>query len=285
MTEAVDLITTRVGSASDAGLRRAINEDSMLAASPLFLVADGMGGHHAGEIASGTVIEVFAAHVGRESLSIDDVQTALAQARSAVAQLPAGMSAGAGTTLTGVVVADVGDEGYWLVFNIGDSRTYLLSDGVFEQISVDHSVVQELVDSGQLDAAAAAVDARRNVITRAIGGGGDSDADFWLIPADAGDRVLACSDGLSGELSHTEIEAILRSETAPQDAAERLVREAVRRGGRDNITAVVVDALSVRSRAGGADIHSTLPSAARSAEADPFDADTRPRVAAGGDRR
>lgn len=284
MSVDADLLSTRFGAATDAGLRRSINEDSMLAASPLFLVADGMGGHHAGEVASSTVIDVFAAHVGRESLSIDDVQSALAEARHQVAGLPAGTSAGAGTTLTGVVVADVGGEGYWLVFNVGDSRTYLLSRGVLEQVSVDHSVVQELIDSGQLDAAAAAVDGRRNVITRAIGGGGDSDADFWLIPADAGDRVLACSDGLSGELSHDEIEAILRAETAPQEAAEKLVHEAVQRGGRDNITAVVVDALSVRSRV-GADIHSTLPSAARGAEADPIDADTRPRVATGGDPR
>jgi protein phosphatase len=178
----------------------------------------------------------------------------------------------------------VDGEGYWLVLNIGDSRTYLLSDGVFEQMSVDHSVVQELIDSGELDAAAAAVDGRRNVITRAIGGGGFSEADFWLVPAEAGDRVLVCSDGLSGELADDEISAILRAEHAPQAAAARLVEEARLRGGRDNITAVVVDALAVRSHA-GADAHSTLPTAAQRADLDTFDADTRPRVGAGGSPR
>ncbi len=276
------LITVRSGALTDPGLRRAVNEDSLLAASPLFLVADGMGGHHAGEVASRAVIDVFARHVGRPSLSVDDLQRALAESRSVVAQLPAGTSAGAGTTLTGVVIADVGDEGYWLVLNIGDSRTYLLSSGVLEQISVDHSVVQELIDSGELDAAAAAVDQRRNVITRAIGGGGESDADFWLLPAEEGDRLLVCSDGLSGELSPDELLAILISETSPESAAQRLIDDARLRGGRDNITAIVVDALSVRSR-DGADRHSTVPTAsAEVADTDTFDGDTRPRVGARG---
>ncbi|WP_461472259.1 PP2C family protein-serine/threonine phosphatase [Microbacterium sp. HJ5] len=266
------------GSASDPGLRRRINEDSLLAVPPLFLVADGMGGHHAGEVASATVIEEFAAFAGRPSLGIDDVRAALARARRRVEALPPGNGAGAGTTLTGVVIADVDGEGYWLAINLGDSRTYRLSEGVFEQVSVDHSVVQELIDAGQLDADAASRDTRRNVITRAIGAGSDADADYWLIPAETGDRILVCSDGLSSELDREAIHGILLAETNPQAAATRLVHEAMLRGGRDNITALVVDATAVTSRTDRPGEH-TAPSAE---VADEIDGDTLPRVVAAG---
>jgi protein phosphatase len=275
-------ITLAFGAATDPGLRRRINEDSYLAAAPLFLVADGMGGHNAGEIASATVIHEFAALVGRESLAIDDVHTAVATARRRVAALPAGGGAGAGTTLAGVVVADVDGEGYWLAVNLGDSRTYRLSEGRLEQVSVDHSVVQELVDSGELAADAAQRDARRNVITRAIGAGSDADPDYWLIPAEDGDRILVCSDGLSGELEKDAIHGILLAEPDPQAAATRLVHEAMVRGGRDNITAIVVDALSVRSRANRSVEHDTVPVSAPTAPVVDIDGDTLPRAAVTG---
>lgn len=270
------------GAATDRGLRRSINEDAHLAVSPLFLVADGMGGHQAGEVASATVIAEFAALAGRPSLSIDDVQATLRRARRRVEDLAHGDGAGAGTTLTGVVIADVDGEGYWLTINLGDSRTYRLSEDVFEQISVDHSVVQELVDRGELDADAATKDSRRNVITRAIGAGSDGEPDFWMIPAEEGDRILVCSDGLSGELEKDRIDDILRTEADPQAAATRLVHEAMLHGGRDNITALVVDAITVHSRRCGSDPHDTAPVGP---SPDEIDGDTRPRaprMAAGG---
>ncbi|QKJ21023.1 serine/threonine-protein phosphatase [Microbacterium hominis] len=260
-------------------MRRRINEDAHLAASPLFLVADGMGGHEAGEVASAAVIDEFARLAGRDAVTIDDLHRTLDRARRRVEALPAG-AAGAGTTLSGVVIADVEGEGYWLAVNLGDSRTYRLSEGRFEQISVDHSVVQELVDSGELDPADAMHDARRNVITRAIGAGSDSAADYWLIPAEAGDRVLVCSDGLSGELDDAAILEILTSEADPQSAATRLVHEAMLKGGRDNITALVVHAHAVRSRSERT-VDDTLPVAPGGA-ADEIDEDTRPRAAAAG---
>jgi len=268
-----------VGAATDTGLRRPTNEDAHLASAPLFLVADGMGGHQAGELASAAAIAAFAPLVGRPSLTIDDVHDAVGAARRGVDALPTGGGAGAGTTLAGVVIADVDGEGYWLAVNLGDSRTYRLSEGEFEQVSVDHSFVQELVESGELDPLAAARDSRRNVITRAIGAGSDAEPDYWLLPAEDGDRILVCSDGLSTELDDAGILEILRAEREPQSAATRLVHEAVLRGGRDNITAVVVDAVSVRMR-------STVPCEKTETVTidDPYDADadTRPRPVTGG---
>jgi len=269
-------ITVSFGAATHPGLRRQVNEDSHLAVPPLFLVADGMGGHEAGAAASAVVVEVFEALAGRESVGIQDVREALELARGRVHALMAGADRGglgqraAGTTLSGVVIADVGGAGYWLTVNVGDSRTYRYAGGVLEQISVDHSVVQELIDAGELDVVAAARDSRRNEITRAIGAGSDGEPDFWLVPAEPGDRILVCSDGLSGELDVERLRAVLDETADPQEAATRLVHEAMVRGGRDNITVVVVDAVGVRG-------HDDLPSdTAPAGTRDEVDSDTRP---------
>lgn len=272
-------ITVVAGAATDIGLRRKINEDSHLSATPVFLVADGMGGHHAGEVASAIVIEEFAALVGRASATVDDVQAALRRARARVDALSESSgSEGAGTTLAGVIVTEVDGDGYWLAVNLGDSRTYLLSEDGFEQVSVDHSVVQELIDLGQLDLDTAVHDSRRNVITRAIGAGSAGEADYWMLPATRGDRILVCSDGLSGDVAADVLEEILRAESDPQAAAERLVRAAIDGGGRDNITALVVDAVAVRGRR--ADQFDTVPSAPAAADRADIDSDTRPRSGA-----
>jgi len=262
-------ITVRVGAATHAGLRRQVNEDSHLASTPLFLVADGMGGHDAGAAASALVVDEFSALAGAASLGIQEVRDALDRARRRVRALEASQRA-AGTTLSGVVIADVGGAGYWLTVNVGDSRTYRFAGGVLEQISVDHSVVQELVDAGELAAADAATDRRRNEITRAIGAGSDGEPDFWLVPAEPGDRMLVCSDGLSGELDSERLQRVLAETADPQEAATRLVHEAMVRGGRDNITVVVVDAVSVRG-------HDEVPvDTAQAAGRDEIDSDTRP---------
>ena len=263
-------ITVLVGAATHAGLRRAVNEDSHLAEAPLFLVADGMGGHDAGAAASALVVEEFGRLVGTPSLGIQDVRDALARARRRVHALEAGQRA-AGTTLSGVVIADVGGAGYWLTVNVGDSRTYRYSGGVLEQISVDHSVVQELIDAGELAAADAVHDRRRNEITRAIGAGSDGEADFWLVPAEPGDRMLVCSDGLSGELDGERLRRALAETADPQEAATRLVHEAMVRGGRDNITVVIVEAVTVRG-------HDDVPvdTAQAAGRDEEIDSDTRP---------
>ena len=259
------------GASSHTGLRRTLNEDALLSRAPIFIVADGMGGHEAGERASAAVVAEFSSYVGRQSLELDDVLAALTRSRDAVDGLSGSAMGRAGTTLSGVVLADVDGMGYWLTFNIGDSRTYRLSDGELEQISVDHSVVQELIESGELSLEQAATDHRRNIITRAIGAGSTGDADFWLFPAERDDRMLICSDGLSSEVSDAQIREILMLEPDPQTAAAALVDEAVSAGGRDNITVVVVDAVSVASRPG-----------VQMRADDDIDEETRPREALAG---
>lgn len=264
------LIVT-AGSSTHTGLRRTLNEDALLASAPTFLVADGMGGHEAGELASAVVVEEFARFVGRQSMELDDVLDALSRSRQAVDALSDMATGRAGTTLSGVVLADVDGTGYWLSFNIGDSRTYRLSHGELEQISVDHSVVQELIESGELSVSEAASDHRRNIITRAIGAGSTGDADFWMFPAELGDRIMICSDGLSSEVPDAQIQEILTLESDPQTAAASLVGEAVNAGGRDNITVVVIDAVFVASRPG-----------TQVQADDDIDENTRPREAAAG---
>ncbi|MFB2579906.1 PP2C family serine/threonine-protein phosphatase [Herbiconiux sp. P15] len=231
-----------VGSSTHTGLRRRANEDSYLAVSPVFLVADGMGGHEAGEVASALAVDAFAALTGPAFLAPTDIRTAFRSAHAAIASLASSGKRRAGTTVSGVAVAENDGSAYWLVFNLGDSRTYRLAAGELEQISVDHSVVQELLDVGELDRASAATHPGRNVITRALGAGGEFEPDYWLVPVEAGDRMLVCSDGVSGELDDELIGRILQSEQSAQDAATRLVHEGILRGGRDNLTAVVIDA-------------------------------------------
>jgi len=256
-------ILAQGGAATHVGARRSLNEDSHLAAAPLFLVADGMGGHDRGEIASATAIEAFLPLVGRASLTVDEARDTFESARRNVDRISAERDRGAGTTFAGVIITEVEGAGYWLAINLGDSRVYRMRGGVLEQISVDHSVVQELLDAGQLTEDEAARDRRRNVITRAMGAGSSAHADFWMLPAARGDRMLVCSDGMSNELSAERIAEILATESHPQAAADRLVLEALQQGGRDNITAVVVDALAVAPRLHDHDI----------------DEDTRPREA------
>lgn len=258
------------GSATHPGLRRALNEDAHLASAPMFLVADGMGGHEAGERASATVIAEFSRYIGRSALALDDVRLALGRSRASVEELSTAGNGRAGTTLSGVVIATVDGIGYWLALNIGDSRTYRLADGDLEQITVDHSVVQELIEAGELSIEDAATDRRRNIITRAIGASSTGEADYWLFPAELGDRMMICSDGLTSEVPDDRIREVLQTTPDPQKAADILVDEAVLSGGRDNITVVIVDAVSVATRPG------------TPIETDDIDMDTRPRESAAG---
>ena len=232
---------TTWGSATDRGRVRRLNEDALLAQAPVFLVADGMGGHAAGDMASRVTVEEFAALAGRETVTPDDVQDCLVRAARRIRET-VGAGRTAGTTVAGVAAAPQDGDPYWLVFNVGDSRVYRLADGGLEQVSVDHSVVQELVDAGRLAPHEAERHPDRHIITRAVGTGAAPEADYWLLPAGPADRLLLCSDGLTQELDDDAIRYLLMDQPDPQTAAQILVQAAVEAGGRDNVTVVVVDA-------------------------------------------
>ena len=273
------MVRTTWGSATDCGPFRRLNEDALLAYPPVFVVADGMGGHEAGEVASRIAVEEAGALAGRPEVSADDVhqvvRTISARLREAV---PDGRTVG--TTFAGVAVARHEGDAYWLVFNIGDSRVYRYADGELSQISVDHSVVQELVDRGVIEPAEAQRHPDRHIITRALGTGPDPDPDYWLLPVGPADRMLVCTDGLTDELGDAEIADLLAAADDPQAVAERLVDEAVRRGGRDNVTVLVVDVAAAHT----GDVESTADNA-RGAQAKPWDegtdGSTNPRVSRG----
>ncbi len=267
---------TAWGSATDCGPYRRLNEDALLAYPPLFVVADGMGGHDAGEIAARIAIEEASALAGRPVVTADDVHLVVRAISTRVREsVPEGRTVG--TTFAGVGLASHDGGSYWLVFNIGDSRVYRYAEQQLAQISVDHSVVQELVDGGLIRAAEAAAHPDRHVITRAIGTGPDPDPDYWLLPVGPADRMLVCSDGLTDVLADPEIAALLGAEPDPQAAAERLVDEAIRRGSRDNVTVVVVDVATAHAVA----VDSTAEAVPRAAQRpwdEQTDGSTNPRA-------
>lgn len=238
------------GAATDVGLVRLVNEDALLAVPPVFVVADGMGGHDGGDVASAIVVEEFR----RLAESGYDPRDAVAAVRSTLAACQArireyaGVQLGrgierrrhAGTTVVAAVLADA-DEPVWLLANLGDSRAYRFSDGVLQQVSVDHSLVQEQVDAGRLDPADVATHPQRNVITRALGNPDGVEADFFVLPLDPAERLLLCTDGVTGMLGDAEIAAVLAGVADPRKAADRLVAAALEAGGEDNATAIVID--------------------------------------------
>ena len=210
--------TVQYGAATHRGLVRAGNEDSYLTVPPIFLVADGMGGHLRGEVASAEAVRQFGVLAGRPWVAAEDLHERLVAAASGVEAL-AGSGPAPGTTLAGVALTHESGRPYWLAFNLGDSRVYLLRQGLLEQISVDHSRHQELLEAG---ADPGSLNVGRHIITRALGAGGPAtpEWDLWLRPAQRGDRILICSDGLSTELTDLLIAATLRSAPEPQQAAQ-----------------------------------------------------------------
>lgn len=229
-------VALATGFRSDVGRVRAVNEDSFLIGPPVFLVADGMGGHAQGDVASKLVAETFAALAQQGVVGRDEVLQAVERAQHAVSAAVEG-----GSTVAGAALIRESGASYWLLFNVGDSRIYLGAPENLRQISVDHSVVQEMIDAGSLTVADAGRHPLRHVITRAIGSSEDWRADVWMLPVEAGQRLLLCSDGLTVELDPITA----RTAADPQQAADALVEAALDHGGRDNITVIVVDVLRV----------------------------------------
>lgn len=227
------------------GARRSLNEDSILVAAPVFVVADGVGGSSHGELASGLVTESFATLAGRDDLTSDDVAATLDRAHEEVlaAQRRGGFDCA--STASGLVAIAMGDSAYWVAFNVGDSRVYRMTgqSRSLLQLSVDHSHVQEMVDAGVIDAAQAVNHPDRNVVTRAVGSPDPFRPDYWLIPMVAGDRVMVCSDGLLTDSPYQQVEQILHRADSPTRAVEDLMELALRSGARDNVSVIVVDVI------------------------------------------
>lgn len=229
------------GAASDTGRVRQANEDSFLVVDGLFAVADGMGGHQAGEVASHLALESLQS--GFSAAGTDVLVRAVEGANRALVDRSAEDPelAGMGTTLVAMALVDAAGRDAIGVVNVGDSRLYLLSEGELTQITEDHSLVASMERQGRLTAAEAAVHPQRNILTRALGIDGSVLVDSWEILPVVGDRYLICSDGLFNEVDESRIAATLRRLADPDEACRELIRLANESGGRDNITCVVVD--------------------------------------------
>jgi serine/threonine protein phosphatase PrpC len=272
---AVGAVRLSVAHLSDTGRRREVNEDSVLVASPVFLVADGMGGYEAGDRASGAVVDAFRPLAGAGYGTLAGIRDALVSADAGVAVVAGSTKRGAGSTVAGAVLIEHEGEPHWLVFNVGDSRVYRHYGSDLEQLTIDHSLGQELVERGELRREDLATYADRNVITRAIGAA-DSTADSWLVPVINGERLLICSDGLSSELDDESIRASLTMGGRPESVVVALVQRANLNGGRDNISVVVIDVVAGGSEPQGE--HPTGASGLQGGLADPHLDDTTIQV-------
>jgi protein phosphatase len=239
MIRATSGVTTHVGQVRDG------NEDNYVSIDGLYFVADGMGGHSAGEVASEIAVRILQeiytdpkVRVSSPGLLADAISTA--NTAIFMEAMHDSSKTGMGTTLTGLAVTN-GPDNQIVVANVGDSRTYLWRHGELRQVTKDHSHVQTLVDRGAITRAEARVHFQRNIVLRAMGIESWVDIDTFPMTVEDGDRFIMCSDGLVDEADDDEIEAEIRLSVSVQDLADRLVDLANRNGGRDNITVVVVD--------------------------------------------
>jgi serine/threonine protein phosphatase PrpC len=241
------------GASTDTGQVRSENEDAYVAEPLVFGVADGMGGHQAGEVASALAVNIVRDRLGAGARNLDVVVAAVVEANASIFQTAQANSAqrGMGTTLTAIAVLrdDEAEDAYGrdadrlVLVNVGDSRTYVYRNGTLRRASIDHSYVQELVATGHITEAEARTHPRRNIVTRALGIEPTVRIDTWTLPLVLGDRYVLCSDGLVDEVPDHEIADILGGVDDPQVAADELVAMANRHGGRDNVTVIVVDVL------------------------------------------
>lgn len=235
----------RSGAATDVGRVRQSNQDQALQAEVLFAVADGMGGHAGGETAARIAIETLARnYAGKRSSG--DLADAVRQANTAIWEESQSTQdlRGMGTTMTALALIDIHGAPHLAVAHVGDSRAYVLSGGALRQITQDHSLVEEMVRSGEISSEEATYHPKRHIVTRALGIEPNVEVDVWEHHANPADRYLLCSDGLINEVSDSEIVSVLTRHVDPASAARELVSVARAHGGSDNITVVVVDVIA-----------------------------------------
>lgn len=240
----------KVFSITDTGITREMNQDYYFASETsignlpnLYIVADGMGGHKAGDYASRYTIERVVASVSRspETEPVEIIKEAISKANELLIQDANEDEAkkGMGTTLVACTIL----ENKMIVANIGDSRLYLVNDTI-TQITRDHSLVEEMVRLGEMDEEAAREHPKKNIITRAIGAYEEVDADFFEIDLNEPDRILLCTDGLTNMVTDKNILDIMRKHGGIDKKAEELIYTANHNGGRDNITVMIVEPFS-----------------------------------------
>lgn len=231
----------RYAALTDLGKKRSLNEDGYIANGEIFAVADGMGGHRAGEIASALALDALRFGLAKKSKNTIEnrLREAITRANKQVHDTAVREASrrGMGTTLT--VVLPIEDKLF--IGHVGDSRLYRLRDGILKQITNDHSLVAQLVRAGQLKAEEAEVHPQRNIITRAIGSDREVEIDVFVEEVLPTDRYLLCSDGLTSMLNDNEITEVLRDKEDLEEACRELVEWANDRGGTDNITVVLFE--------------------------------------------
>jgi serine/threonine protein phosphatase PrpC len=222
---------------TDTGRQRRDNEDNAFARPPVFVVADGMGGAQAGEVASRIAIEVFQQALPDSGSPEQRLASGVRAANRKIYDLSRAEHerAGMGTTLTAAYL----DDAHVAIAHVGDSRAYLFRDGLLTRLTQDHSLVEELVRRGKLTEEQAAEHPQRSIITRALGPEPEVEVDTWSYPVRAGDVLLLCSDGLTSMIGEDVVAEVLGSASTLDQAAERLIGEANEAGGRDNITVVL----------------------------------------------
>ncbi len=234
---AKDSVNAAFGSRTDIGCVREHNEDSLIVAPPLYAVADGMGGHAAGEVASEIAVRTLA-DLTPPTADTEALAQAVASSNYAVINAARAKGrAGMGTTLTAAVL----EKERLAIAQVGDSRAYLMHAGKLQQLTRDHSLMADMIEAGELSEEEARTHPQRSVITRALGSDPDMQPDLYELNVAAGDRLLLCSDGLSTMVSDDEILNTLMRVRDPQRCASTLVNQAIAEGGHDNITVIVVD--------------------------------------------
>jgi PPM family protein phosphatase len=268
----------RVAAVTDPGRKRRRNEDAYVVEPPLFAIADGMGGAQAGEIASrlatAALREGGGVETGGEQRIVDLIQEANRRVYDRSSTDP--NTSGMGTTITVALVED----GSVAFGHVGDSRAYLIRDASMEQLTEDHSLVNELLKTGRLSREEAEVHPQRSVITRALGTDPDVDVDTFTVPARTGDLFVLCSDGLTDMVSeHSILSVVERNRNDIEAALRALVKAANRGGGQDNITVVAFEIMDEPLASDGDTREQVLPGETASAEEDTLtEADSVPVI-------
>lgn len=230
------------GVQTDVGRVREVNQDAVHARDGLFVVADGMGGHQGGEVASAVAVDVIA-DSDQAPTTMEALVASVRAAHEAILEHAESdpSLAGMGTTICAIARLDDADQqGMLGLVNVGDSRIYRFSGGELDQVSEDHSLVGDLFRAGHLTADEAAAHPQRNIVTRALGIGHELLVDYWEVPAVAGEQYLLCSDGLVDEIGDSQIAAAMRRLEDPTEVVDELVRLTLEAGARDNVSVLVV---------------------------------------------